>query len=139
MKNIVKEMSFFVDNSNINAICLNKSKSHLDRKGTYHLANNFRKYVFNIEWNIYDSVNREKSLECICTSTMFKATDNNSKTASRLNCSKNLNINCIWNNFDSARVPLLNYVNIFIAAETNINESFLLLSLQLMDLIKLWG
>ena len=132
-------MSFFVDNSNINAICLNKSKLHLDRKGIYHLANNFRKYVFNIEWNIYDSVNREKSLECFCTSTMFRATDNNSKTALRSNCSKNLNINCIWNNFDSARVPLLNYVNIFIAAETNISESFLLLSLQLMDLIKLWG
>ena len=46
---------FFIDNSNIDGTCLNKSKLYLNRKDTYYLANNFRKYVFNIEY-IYDSV-----------------------------------------------------------------------------------
>ena len=40
---------FFIDNSNIDASCLNKSKFHLNKKGTYYLANNIRKHIFNIE------------------------------------------------------------------------------------------
>ena len=40
---------FFIDNSNIDASCLNKSKLHLNRKGTSYLANNFRKHIFNIK------------------------------------------------------------------------------------------
>ena len=40
---------FFVDNSNIDASCLNKSKLHLNRKGTSYLANNFRNHIFNIK------------------------------------------------------------------------------------------
>ena len=40
---------FFIDNSNIDASCLNKSKLHLNRKGTSYLANNFRKNIFNIK------------------------------------------------------------------------------------------
>ena len=38
---------FFIDNSNIDASCLNKSKLCLNRKGTSYLANNFRKHIFN--------------------------------------------------------------------------------------------
>ena len=40
---------FFIDNSNIDASCLNKSKLHLNRKGTSYLANNFRNHIFNIK------------------------------------------------------------------------------------------
>ena len=41
--------SCFIDNSNIDASCLNKSKLHLNRKGTSYLANNFRKQISNIK------------------------------------------------------------------------------------------
>ena len=40
---------FFIDNSNIDASYLNKSKLHLNRKGTSYLANNFRNHIFNIK------------------------------------------------------------------------------------------
>ena len=40
---------FFIDNSNIDASCLNKSKLHFNRKGTSYLANNFRNHIFNIK------------------------------------------------------------------------------------------
>ena len=40
---------FFIDNCNIDASCLNKSKLHLIRKGTSYLANNFRKHILNIK------------------------------------------------------------------------------------------
>ena len=123
---------FFIDNSNIDASCLNKSKLHLNRKGTSYLANNFRNHIFNIKLNIYDSVKREKALECLCISPMFMKSDNDSKAALRLNrlkYSKNiifsyLNINSIRNKFDSIRAAIVNYVDIFIVAETKINESF---------------
>ena len=36
-----------------------------------------------------------------------------------------MNINSIRSKFDSVRAALVDYVNIFIAAETKINESFL--------------
>ena len=35
-----------------------------------------------------------------------------------------MNINSIRNKFDSVRATIVNYVDIFIAAETKINESF---------------
>ena len=35
----------FVDNSNIDASCLNRDKLHLNRQGTSILADNFRKYL----------------------------------------------------------------------------------------------
>ena len=79
---------FLIDNSNIDASCLNKSKLHLNRKGTSYLANNFRNHIFNIKLNIYDSVKREKALECLCISPMFMKSDNYSETALRLNRSK---------------------------------------------------
>ena len=40
---------FFIDNSNIELSCLNKSKLHPNRKGTSYLANNFRNHIFNIK------------------------------------------------------------------------------------------
>ena len=63
---------------------------------------------------------------------MFMTSDNGSETALRLNRSKYskniifsyLNINSIRNKFDSVRAAIVNYVDIFIAAETKINESF---------------
>ena len=58
--------------------------------------------------------------------------DNDSEAALRLNRSKYskniifsyLNINSIRNKFDSVRAAIVNYVDILIAAETKINESF---------------
>ena len=58
--------------------------------------------------------------------------DNDSETTLRLNRSKYskniifsyLNINSIRNKFDSVRAAIVNYVDIFIAAETKIDESF---------------
>ena len=58
--------------------------------------------------------------------------DDDSETALRLNRSKYskniifsyLNINSTRNKFDSVRAAILNYVDIFIATETKINESF---------------
>ena len=35
----------FVDNSNIDQSCLNRSKLHLNRRGSSFLANNFKKFV----------------------------------------------------------------------------------------------
>ena len=35
----------FIDNSNIDKSCLNKSKLHLNRRGLYFLADNFKKFV----------------------------------------------------------------------------------------------
>ena len=63
---------------------------------------------------------------------MFMKSDNDSEIALRLNRSKYsknialsyLNINPIRNKFDSVRVAIVNYVDIFIEAETKINESF---------------
>ena len=63
---------------------------------------------------------------------MFMPTDNDSETALRWNRSKHskniifsyLNINSIRNKFDSVRTAIVNYVDILIAAETKINESF---------------
>ena len=90
---------------------------------------------------LYDSVNREKALECLCTSPVFRATDNDCEKAFRLNRSKYskfhifyLNINSIRNKFDSVRATLVNYVDIFIAVETSmkLTSLFLLLNLQLM-------
>ena len=78
----------FINNSNIDASCSNKSKLHLNRKGTSYLANNFRNHIFNIKWNIYDSVKHEKALECLCISPMCMKSDNDSETALRLNRSK---------------------------------------------------
>ena len=40
---------FFIDNSNIYASFLNKSKLHLNRKGTSYLANSFRNHIFKIK------------------------------------------------------------------------------------------
>ena len=40
---------FFIGNSNIDQSCSNKSKFHLNRKGTCYIASNFRKHIFNIE------------------------------------------------------------------------------------------
>ena len=40
---------FFIDNSNIGQSCSNKSKLHLNSKGTYYIASNFGKHIFNIE------------------------------------------------------------------------------------------
>ena len=40
---------FFINNSNVDVSCLNKSKLDLNRKGTHYLAKNFRKHIFNIE------------------------------------------------------------------------------------------
>ena len=126
--------SCFINNNNIDVSCLNKSKLHLNRAGTHYLGNHFRKPILNIEWNIYDTREgkREKALECLCTSPIFRATDNDSETALRLNRSKNskniifsyLNINSIRNTFDSVKAALVDYIDIFIAAETKINESF---------------
>ena len=62
---------------------------------------------------------------------MFMKSDNDFETALRLNHSKYsknifsyLNINSIRNKFDSVRTAIVNYVDIFIAAETKINEFF---------------
>ena len=35
----------FIDNSNIDKSCLNRSKLHLNRRGSSFLANNFKKFV----------------------------------------------------------------------------------------------
>ena len=40
---------FFIDNSNIDASCLNKSKFHTNRKGTSYVASNFRNHIFSIK------------------------------------------------------------------------------------------
>ena len=71
LENIIKEVQvlflkfFFIDNNNIDTTCLNKSKLHLNRTGTYYLANNFKKYIFKLNeifttvliprkpWNVY--------------------------------------------------------------------------------------
>ena len=37
---------FFIDNSNTDGSCLNRSKLHLNRKDASYLANNFRNHIF---------------------------------------------------------------------------------------------
>ena len=60
---------------------------------------------------------------------MFMKSDNYSKTALIYNIFRNiifsyLNINSIRNTFDIVRADIVNSVDIFITAETKINESF---------------
>ena len=63
---------------------------------------------------------------------MFMTSDNDSETALRFNRSKYskniifayLNINSIRNKLDSVRAAIVNYVDVFIAADTKINKSF---------------
>ena len=63
---------------------------------------------------------------------MFMTSDNDSETALILNRSKyskniifsDLNITSIRNKFDNARAAIVNYVDIFITAQTKINKSF---------------
>ena len=55
---------FFINNSNIDWTCWNKSKLHLNRKVAYYIANNFRKHAFNIESDIY---NRGSSIKDVRT------------------------------------------------------------------------
>ena len=73
-------------------------------------------------WNVF--------VFLLCISSM--TSDNDSETALRLNRSKYSKniifsyfiINSIRNTFDSVRAAVVDYVYIFIAAETKINESF---------------
>ena len=63
---------------------------------------------------------------------MLMTSDNDSETAVRSNrskCSKHIifpyfNIKSIRKKFDSVRAAIVNYVDIFVAAETKISESF---------------
>ena len=97
------------------------------RKSTYGFC--LTKFVFCTRFN---GSLKKKALECLCTSPISRATDNDSETALRLNRSKYskniifsyLNINFIRNKFVSVRAALVDYVDIFIVAETKINESF---------------
>ena len=73
-------------------------------------------------WNVF--------VFLLCISPM--TSDNDSETALRLNRSKyskniifsNLNITSIRNKFDNVRAAIVNYVDIFITAQTKISESF---------------
>ena len=56
----------FVDNSNIDASCLNRGKLHLNRQGTSILADNFRKSLVSSGWFDESFLNNDENLDCIC-------------------------------------------------------------------------
>ena len=120
----------FVDNSNIDASCLNRGKLNLNRQGTSILADNFRKSLVSSGWFDESFLNNDENLDCICINpnTSNEADFTVTLRLNRSKYSKNiifshLNINSIRNKFENLKEVVSNYVDILAIAETKINRS----------------
>ena len=109
----------FVDNSNIDASCLNRGKLHLNRQGTYI-------YMYTCIC-IYMYIYIYTCIYIIYTQTCIYINPNTSNEADfrvtlRLNRSKysrniifsHLNINSIRNKFENLKEPVSNHVDILV-------------------------
>ena len=81
----------FINDSKIDATCLNKSKLHLNRKDASYLANDFGKYISYAKRHIHDSINGDGTLEGLTTSPKFMTTYHNFQKVLRSNLPKSSN------------------------------------------------
>ena len=112
----------FIDNSSIDKSCLNRSKLHLNRRGSSFLANNFKKFV-NSLW-------KSKPFAKICQCTHEPPTNSLAELKSlRIRNHNNvifsyLSINSIRKKFDNLTLIIDEHVDILCVAETKIDNSF---------------
>ena len=106
-----------IDDSNINASCLNRDKLHLTRQGTSILADNFRISLVNSEWFDESFLNKDGNLDATCINPNASNKADFTKTL-RLNRSKysknflfsHLNINSMTNKFENLKEIVSNHV-----------------------------
>ena len=127
MENLCKGKGIkFINNSNIDGSCLNRSKLHLNKSGTALLVKKFS-HALNPKWlwNFNDSV-ADKT-------TNFDSANNTSNVSLsrnlRIKNAKNIifsyiNINSIQNKFDSLCDLISKNVDILSVAETKLDPSF---------------
>ena len=118
----------FVDNSNINASCLNTGKLYLNRQGTSILVDNFRKSLVNSEW-LHKYFKNNLDSTCFNTNALNEADFINTLSLNRSKYSKNiifnhLNINSIRNKFENRKEIVSNYIDILVIAEMKIDKWF---------------
>ena len=112
----------FIDNNNIDKLCLNLGKLHLNRGGSSFWANNFKKFV-NALWT-------SKPLAKICPNTHEHPMSSLDWLKSlRIHNYSNitlshLNLNSIRKNFDDFKLIINENVDILCIAETKIDEFF---------------
>ena len=112
----------FIGNSNIDKSCLNNSKLHLNRRGLFFLANNFKKFI-NSLWTsdpfaeIYQHTPEHPS-NFLAELKSLRIRNHNNVIFSYLN------INSIRKKFDNLRLIIDEHVDILCVAETKIDNSF---------------
>ena len=116
----------FINNSNIDSTCLNRSKLHLNKSGTSLLIKNFSKAV-NSPWlingNDNDEVLKLKNSSIASFSSMSHLRNLRSKNAGNIIFSY-LNINSIRNKFENLCELVAGNVDILCIAETKLDPSF---------------
>ena len=115
-----KDLSF-IDNSNIDESCLNRSKLHLNRRGSYFLANNFKKLVNSLwKWNPFPQIcqsTHEHPTNSLAALKFLRVQNHNNVIFSYLN------INSIRNKFDHLKLIIDEHVDILCVPETKIGNS----------------
>ena len=116
----------FINNSNIDSTCLNRSKLHLNKSGTSLLIKNFSKAV-NSAWLINGNDNDEvlnlTNSSIVSFSSMSHLRNLRSKNAGNIIFSY-LNINSIRNKFENLCELVAGNVDILCIAETKLDPSF---------------
>ena len=112
----------FINNSNIDKSCLNRSKLHLNRKGSPFLANNFKKFV-NFLWksNPLAEISHgthEHPMNSLAELKFLRIRNHNNVIFS---C---LKIISIKNKFDNLKLLIDEHVDILCVVETKIDSSF---------------
>ena len=107
----------FIDNSNIHKSCLNRSKPHLNRRGSSFLANSFKKFVNSLcTSDPFTEIFRrthEHPTNSLAELKSLRIRNHNNVTFSYLN------INSIRNKFDNLKLIIDKHVDILCVAETN--------------------
>ena len=99
-----------IDNTNIDASCLNRGKLYLNRQDTSILADNFGKSFPNSGWFDESFLNKDEKLDCTCNNPNVSNESDFTNTL-RLSRSKylknsifnHLNINSIRNKFENLK------------------------------------
>ena len=116
----------FINNSNIDSTCLNRSKLHLNKSGTSLLIKNFSKAV-NSPWLINGNDNDEvlnlTNSSIVSFSSVSHLRNLRSKNAGNIIFSY-LNINSIRNKFENLCELVAGNVDILCIAETKLDPSF---------------
>ena len=116
----------FIDNKNIDESGLNRSRLHLNRKGTSLLSRNFSNFLKSVWFPSYDDFSASNDSQTYCANDFSEIDDLRNL---RVNNSKNIifsyiNINSIRNKFENLCSILSNNVDIFCVGETKLDKSF---------------